>query len=334
MSSQQVRRPSPAPTPPAHAAHDGVAARVSLRSMSMPMRVLRLMLGATFLYAGIYKALDATFLDPKSSGYIGVQIGAFAQNSPISFLLTRMEEHAALVGWGTMLLEFAIGIAVLAGVWLFPAAIAGLGLSLSLWLSSSWHVTPYFLASDPAYVAMWIAFGLGVYPQRGLVTEAQTLMGRRSLLQLGGVGALSIMGAVILKPFASGSAKTVAASASPTTGSAATSSSTVTAGGSSGGTAIAKLADLPIGGAVNFTAADGSPAVCVRLAQNSVAAFSAICTHQGCTVQYDSGSKELLCPCHGAVYDPAHHAAVVGGPAPAPLQEYKASIRGNEVIVA
>lgn len=326
MSTSQPHKGNPAPSRGGNA-HGGVAQRVSFGSMSLPMRVLRIMLGGTFLYAGIYKALDATFLDPHSSGYIGVQIGAFAQNSPISFLLRHMEEHASLVGWGTMLLEFAIGIAVLAGVWLLPASIAGLGLSLSLWFSSSWHVTPYFLASDPAYVAMWIAFGVGVLPKAGIAREIETLVERRSLLQLGGVGVLSVLGAAILRPFASGSTKP-AASTTSTTG------STGSTGASSSGTTIAKLADLPVGSAVNFTAPDGSPAVAVRTAQNTVAAYSAICTHQGCTVQYDPGSKALLCPCHGAAYDPANHAKVLQGPAPSPLQELKATITGGSVVVS
>ncbi len=326
MSTSEARRAKPAPGKATGSTHGGVALRVSLGSMPLPMRVLRLMLGGTFLYAGIYKALDASFLDPRSSGYIGVQIGAFAQNSPISFLLTHMEEHATLVGWGTMLLEFAIGIAVLAGVWMFPASIAGLGLSLSLWLSSSWHVTPYFLASDPAYAAMWIAFGLGVFPRGGLAQEAQTLVERRSLLQIGGVGALSILGAVVLRPFASGPTRSTA----PTT----TTSTTGGTAASSSGTTVATLANLPVGQAVNFTASDGSPAVAVRTATNTVAAFSAICTHQGCTVQYDAGAKVLVCPCHGAAYDPANHAKVLQGPAPAPLQELKATITGGKVVVS
>lgn len=323
MSTSQARKGNPVSSG-GSGSHGGVAQRVSFSSMSLSMRVLRIMLGGTFLYAGIYKALDATFLDPRSSGYIGVQIGAFAQNSPISFLLRHMEEHASLVGWGTMLLEFAIGIAVLAGVWLLPASIAGLGLSLSLWLSSSWHVTPYFLASDPAYVAMWIAFGVGVLPKAGIAKEIETLVERRSLLQLGGVGVLSVLGALILRPFASGSTKPAAS----------TTSTTASTGSSASGTTIAKLADLPVGSAVNFTAPDGSPAVAVRTAQNTVAAYSAICTHQGCTVQYDAGSKALLCPCHGAAYDPANHAKVLQGPAPSPLQELKATITGGSVVVS
>ncbi len=63
----------------------------------------------------------------------------------------------------------------------------------------------------------------------------------------------------------------------------------------------------------------GDPAILVRLASDHVVAYDALCTHEGCTVGYDSASGLLLCPCHGAVFDPAHAGEVLGGPTNQPL---------------
>jgi thiosulfate dehydrogenase [quinone] large subunit len=51
----------------------------------------------------------------------------------------------------------------------------------------------------------------------------------------------------------------------------------------------------------------------------SVVAYDAVCTHAGCTVEYDPGSAMIFCPCHGAPFDPAHQARVTAGPTFTPL---------------
>jgi len=62
--------------------------------------------------------------------------------------------------------------------------------------------------------------------------------------------------------------------------------------------------------------ADGSPDILVRTGAGSLAAFSAVCTHAGCQVAYQSGV--LYCPCHGSEFD-ANTGAVLRGPAATPL---------------
>src|SRR6266849_1407848 len=92
-------------------------------------------------------------------------------------------------------------------------------------------------------------------------------------------------------------------------------------GGTSGSSmTIARVSAVPTNSAVNFTIpSNGDPGVLVHLNNGKFVAFDAICTHAGCPVQYDPSSKYLLCPCHGAVFDPANAAAVVEGPTNTPL---------------
>ena len=60
--------------------------------------------------------------------------------------------------------------------------------------------------------------------------------------------------------------------------------------------------------------------VLIHLDNGQFVAYSTTCTHAGCQVQFDPSSKDLICPCHGAVYDPYNNAQVLAGPAPFPLQ--------------
>ena len=100
-----------------------------------------------------------------------------------------------------------------------------------------------------------------------------------------------------------------------------------------GGTAIAQEADVAPGSAIEFTDTEkGEPAVLVHLQDGNFAAYSAVCTHQGCTVAYQNGN--LACPCHGSVFDPANGGAVVSPPANAPLPEIPVEVRDGGVFRA
>lgn len=111
-----------------------------------------------------------------------------------------------------------------------------------------------------------------------------------------------------------------------------------TGGGSGGGgdtvvpagEALARTDDVPVGGAVGITV-DGAPLLVTQPEEGTFAAFSAICTHQGCTVA--PGDGELVCPCHASRYDLAT-GEVLGGPAPAPLPEVAVTVASGEVTSA
>lgn len=97
---------------------------------------------------------------------------------------------------------------------------------------------------------------------------------------------------------------------------------------------IVKLAKVPVGGTFNFThSAQGMPAILFRT-KTGVFAYSAICTHQGCTVAYNPSSKRLRCPCHGAEFDPLKGAMPIGGVTEDPLGKVKVAVKGAWIVEA
>jgi thiosulfate dehydrogenase [quinone] large subunit len=104
-------------------------------------------------------------------------------------------------------------------------------------------------------------------------------------------------------------------------------------GGSSAapGTAIAKSDKIPVGHALQFNdPATGGPAWLVHESQQAFSAFSAVCTHAGCTVDFDRQGQQFACPCHGATYD-MRTGQVTGGPAPSPLPPITVRDIGGEI---
>lgn len=74
---------------------------------------------------------------------------------------------------------------------------------------------------------------------------------------------------------------------------------------------------LPNGAAATYLdPGDGSADILIRDSSGGLKAFSAVCTHAGCTVGYEGGV--IICPCHGGEYS-AETGEVIAGPPPAPL---------------
>jgi cytochrome b6-f complex iron-sulfur subunit len=74
------------------------------------------------------------------------------------------------------------------------------------------------------------------------------------------------------------------------------------------------------------------PALLVRVGETQWRAYSAVCTHLNCTVQYRDSTHQIWCACHNGTYDLNGH--VVSGPPPAPLEEYAVRVRGDEVVIS
>jgi Rieske Fe-S protein len=74
------------------------------------------------------------------------------------------------------------------------------------------------------------------------------------------------------------------------------------------------------------------PALLVRVSDSEWKAFSAVCTHLNCTVQYRDTTQQIWCACHNGTYD--LNGRVVSGPPPNPLEEYAVNLRGEAVIIS
>ena len=98
-----------------------------------------------------------------------------------------------------------------------------------------------------------------------------------------------------------------------------------------GGKAIAAESDVDPGGAMKFKDR-GRDAVLVHLDGGEFVAYSAVCTHAGCTVAYKDA--QLACPCHGSIFDPANGAEVVSGPAQTPLPEIPIRVQDGQILRA
>ena len=284
--------------------------KTSWRNQLWPLRLLRAWLGFTWIYAGWDKASDPGFLTSGSPTFIGTQLSAFATNSPIGFAIDSVLENATQIGIFVALAEFAIGVATL--LWIAPtwAAFGGFAMSLTLWLASSWHVKPYFLASNSAYTILWLTYFLFLYGSR---RNSKVSVDRRGFLRVATVVAIAVVGGVVGKLLSR------------------TTSATTSAGAEAGSKKIIEGATIKVGATHNFISKAGTPAVLFRT-KTGVFAYSAVCTHQGCTVAFDSDSKKLQCGCHGAVFDPFSDAKVVTGPTNQPLAKIKVATEGAWIV--
>lgn len=93
---------------------------------------------------------------------------------------------------------------------------------------------------------------------------------------------------------------------------------------------LATLSDIPVGGAVEATAPDGSKVLVTQPSAGEVAAFSAVCPHEGCSVLPDSG--QLTCPCHGSQFSLSGE--VTRGPARSGLQPFAVRVMDGQVLPA
>lgn len=202
-------------------------------------------------------------------------------------------------------------------------------------------------------------FGGGTQSGRRGSVEPPISEDRRRLLQAGAVGFAAIVLAVVSRPLrdlllpasasngsglaglgASAAASAAAPAASVGAIAPAASSAPAQAGSAAGAMQIATVSQVSQQGAAQFTvptsigyAQQGDPGIIVALGSGKFAAFDAVCTHAGCTVGWDGQAGLLVCPCHGAAFDPHNNAQPVSGPTNIPLTELPIAINGSTGVI-
>ncbi len=104
---------------------------------------------------------------------------------------------------------------------------------------------------------------------------------------------------------------------------------------------IAKLSELKPGDAVNFTYPQDEPAVLLDLGRRvsggigprgSIVAYSALCQHMGCPVNFEAQRAQLVCSCHASVFDPARGGDCIEGPSTRGLPRIALKVEGDTVF--
>ena len=357
-SIRDTRRPRGGPPVPSGWGSDETDAATLVDRLTLALLPLRLFLGVTFLYAGIDKLIDPTFLRATGPGSIGAQLAEFVKVSPIAPLVQVFGQTFPVeIGFLIAVAEIAIGLGALTGLLFRLSAAGGLALSITFWLTASWATKPYYYGPDLPYAFGWLTVALAGTGDRFTVenwfrTDADgedyddepVSAERRAVLKAGFLGLASLavaafagtVGASVLgrgkaelasassSPApAGGSTGAVAPPPDPAAGATAGPGATAAAGATqapASGPVVARVSQLGSGKAISFNdPISGDPGVLVKLEDGSIVAFDAVCTHAGCTVEWDPSYDLLVCPCHGAAFDPAHNAQVVAGPTNTPL---------------
>jgi Rieske Fe-S protein len=146
---------------------------------------------------------------------------------------------------------------------------------------------------------------------------------------LAGVGLVGLAGVVTACGAGSSSSSSASGGTAPAAPAAGASSAAGSGGSAAGAaSALTTTSKVPVGGGEIITA---SKVVVTQPTKGEFKAFSAICTHMGCTVSQVSNGT-IDCPCHGSQYN-ITTGAVVAGPAPRPLPAKQIKVSGDSIFL-
>ena len=150
---------------------------------------------------------------------------------------------------------------------------------------------------------------------------------RRNLLKIGAISAVSFIITACTKAVSGTSEPTSEAVVED----AQTQSAPEQTQSQGGEVVIVQVSALVAGEGFNFKANDGTDAILFKTKDEKVYALSRICTHEGCSVNFDLSQNKLICPCHGAEYE-SGEGNVLSGPTQRALKKITVKIVGDNVL--
>jgi thiosulfate dehydrogenase [quinone] large subunit len=330
--------------------------------------VLRAFLGVTFTFAGLQKLTNRGFFNATTPGSFQQQLRGSILTSPLHHLLNPALHASTAVALVISFGELAVGLGTLLGLFGRIAATGGMLLSLSFFLTVSFNDNPYYYGPDIVFLFAWTPFILAgsgawsldaVFARRAERAHRAVLVAaahggpaarhqaaeveRRVFLQkASAAGVIGVAGLVAggvmaaIGRIAGGSQPSLGAGSAPSTtissgpqGPSTTTSSVASSGATPKGVRIGPASDVSVGGAASFTdPKEGVPALVVQVKRGVFRAFSAVCPHAGCQVEFDQQSDLFLCPCHGSVFN-GSTGAVQQGPATTGLSSIPIALGSN-----
>ncbi|MFJ3722254.1 TQO small subunit DoxD [Streptomyces sp. NPDC090045] len=141
---------------------------------------LRIFLGVTFVYAGLDKLTDSAFLSASGDGSIGDMMRGVRDTSAIPALVDLSLNSPVGFAVALAIGEILVGLGTLAGLLTRVAAVGGALIALSLWLTVSWAVTPYYYGNDLVYLMAWTPLILAGAPYLSLDSVIRSRLSRRT----------------------------------------------------------------------------------------------------------------------------------------------------------
>jgi thiosulfate dehydrogenase [quinone] large subunit len=316
-----MKSPSPATRP-----RSAPAARRLTDDPLWVLLPLRAFLAVVFLYAGLSKIADRRFLDSNDPTSMHQTTQAIKAGSPIGGLLGPVIDHSFAFGLLMACAELAVGIGIAFGLFTRIAAVGGVLLTCSLFLTVSWQSNPWYTGADIVYVfALTPLILAGRTPlsvddwlARTYAPEDEQLPMRRAML----AGGAAVLGLVALGAASLFRQKPQTSNGQPPQPGQATASE------SDSSETTVSAGQVPVGGGRQVTDASTGQAVWVlQLTAGDFSAFNATCPHQGCPVRFQGASGGFRCPCHGSRF--TSQGKVTSGPATRNLTEVKVTKSGD-----